>query len=94
MKDKIRTIITTITIIMYHVSAANGFSIIQGFIFIAGIVRNMKQVLNEKLISLGDIIFILYENKVYIYHIYMLTDIWVLKARLINFTFKFSNKFF
>lgn len=41
-----RIVITTITIIMYHVSSANGLSIIQGFIFIAGMVRNMKQVLN------------------------------------------------
>ena len=37
--------------IEYHVSAANGFNIIQGFIFVAGMVRNMKQVLNEKLFA-------------------------------------------
>lgn len=49
MRDKMGMVITTNMMIMYHVSTANGFRIIHGFIFIAGIVRNMKQVLNKRL---------------------------------------------
>jgi len=78
-----RIVITTITTIIYHVSAANGFSIIQGFIFIAGMVRNMKQVLNEKLFACWTradltLLCLLYYLCLYIYKFTPLLTAWAI----------------